>query len=181
MLSCCHFQWQEIQRPQFGADTMIVTAPEVRVPRGTLPRRELSRFVREVCETIPLKGAVSILLTTDAAMKALNQEFRRKNKPTDILSFPAENLLVGPAYAGDLAVSIETAATQAVNHGHSLLLEVQILLLHGLLHLSGHDHEQDTGQMLQREQMLRQHFGLPLGLIQRASEAALSASKVAAQ
>ncbi len=160
---------------------MIVTAPEVRVPRGMLPRRELSRFVREVCEAIPLAGETSILLTTDIAIQALNRKFRRKNKPTDVLSFPSEDVAAGSAYAGDLAISIETAARQAAEHGHSLLLEVQVLLLHGLLHLAGHDHEQDSGQMLQREQTLRQQFALPLGLIQRASEAEPLASKVAAQ
>lgn len=160
---------------------MIVTAPEVRVPRGTLPRRELGRFVRKVCEAIPLAGKTSILLTTDTAIQVLNRKFRRKNKPTDVLSFPSEDAAAGSAYAGDLAISIETAARQAAEHGHSLLLEVQVLLLHGLLHLAGHDHEQDTGQMLQREQTLRQQFALPLGLIQRANMAEPSASKVALQ
>ncbi len=156
---------------------MIVTAPEVRVPRGTLPKRELSRFVREVSKAIPLAGETSILLTTDTAIQALNRKFRRKNKPTDVLSFPSEELAQGSVYAGDLAISVETAGRQATEHGHSLLREVQVLLLHGLLHLAGHDHEQDTGQMLQREQVLRQQFALPLGLIQRAGEAAPSATK----
>jgi len=158
---------------------MIVTAPEVHVSRGTLPRRELSRFVRQVCEAIPLAGETSILLTTDTAIQALNRKFRRKNKPTDVLSFPPESSAAESAYAGDLAISLETAGKQAAAHGHSLLHEVQILLLHGLLHLAGHDHERDSGQMKQLEQALRQQFALPLGLIQRSSEFVPVLSKVA--
>ena len=149
---------------------MIAIAPGLRVPRGALPKRELGCFVREVCGAIPLKGAVSILLTTDAEMQQLNLTFRRKNKPTDVLSFPASDGVPGtPKLAGDLAISVETASREAGELGHSLLEEVQILLLHGLLHLSGLDHEQDAGQMAHREHALREQFGLPLGLIQRTT------------
>ncbi len=153
---------------------MIAIAREVRVPRGALPKRELTGFVREACAAMSLTGEVSILLTTDAAVQELNRSFRRKNKPTDVLSFPA----VGtgfpdsdePELAGDLAISVHTAARQAAEFDHSLLLEVKILLLHGLLHLAGFDHEQDAGQMARRERALRAKFDLPLGLIQRASQ-----------
>ncbi len=145
---------------------MIAIAPEVRVARGVLPRRELSRFVREAALAIPLEGDVSVLLTTDQAIKQLNHEFRGKKKATDVLSFPAG---LDGDHAGDLAVSVDTAARQAEAFGHSLLDEVRTLLLHGLLHLSGLDHERDAGQMARRERVLRERFGLPTGLIQRAS------------
>ncbi len=150
---------------------MIAIAPEVRIRRGALPKRALVQFVREACAAIPLAGVVSVLLTTDEGIRELNRQFRRKNKPTDVLSFPAarggrEGL------AGDLAVSVETAERQAGEWGHPLLIETEILLLHGLLHLAGHDHEQDAGEMHAREQALRERFGLPLGLIERATEAA---------
>ncbi len=148
---------------------MIATAPDVRVARGTLPRRELRRFVREAAAAVPVAGEVSILLTTDADIRELNLRFRRKNQPTDVLSFPAPE---GSELAGDLAISLDTAARQAREHGHTLLDEVRILLLHGLLHLAGLDHEQDSGQMQERERQLRARFGLPLGLIERAEASA---------
>ena len=148
---------------------MIAIAPDARPKRGTLPQRELRAFVAEACAAIPLRGDVSVLLTTDNEVQALNRTFRRKNKPTDVLSFPAPPEFVASGeLAGDLAVSIETAGRQADAFGHSLLLEVKILLLHGLLHLAGFDHETDEGQMARKEQTLRRRFSLPLGLIQRA-------------
>ncbi len=158
------------------ADIMVVIAAEVRAPRGALPRRELRSFVREACAAIPLAGEVSVLLTTDAAVQELNKTFRRKNKPTDVLSFPAAPLPGETQLAGDLAISIDTAARQAAEYGHTLLLEVKILLLHGLLHLAGFDHEQDTGQMRRREQKLRAQFALPAGLIHRAGQAPADSS-----
>lgn len=153
-----------------GADTMIAIDPQIAVPRGALPRRELARFLRAARESIALAGEVSVLLTTDARMRELNRSFRGKNKPTDVLSFPAFALQgSAPRLAGDVAVSLETAQRQADEHGHSLAEEVRILLLHGLLHLAGFDHEQDTGQMEHRERELRRQFALPQGLIQRAA------------
>ena len=157
--------------PQVGALIMIAIDPDLQVSRGALPKRELGSFVREVCAAIPLAGEVSVLLGTDAAIQELNRSFRRKDKPTDVLSFPAADAGFPQGagmLAGDLAVSIDTAKRQAEEFGHSLLLEVKILLLHGLLHLAGFDHEQDTGRMARRERALRRKFALPAGLIQRA-------------
>ena len=150
---------------------MIAIAPEIRIPRGALPRRELRSFVRDACAAIPLAGEVSILLTTDEAIQQLNRQYRRKNKPTDVLSFPAAATGLPPEalLAGDLAISVDTAARQAEEFGHSFLLEVKVLLLHGLLHLAGFDHEQDAGDMQSLESQLRTQFELPLGLIQRAA------------
>ncbi|RRA47776.1 rRNA maturation RNase YbeY [Acidipila sp. EB88] len=147
---------------------MIAIDPDLVVPRGALPKRALEQFVREVCAAIPLHGEVSILFATDAAVQELNRSFRRKNKPTDVLSFPATPIPGLPdTLAGDLAVSIDTARRQAEAFAHPLLVEVKILLLHGLLHLAGFDHEQDSGRMARRERLLRTRFELPLGLIQR--------------
>ncbi len=156
---------------------MIAIAAEVRVPRGSLPKRELAVFVREACAAIALQGEVSILLTTDAAVQELNRGFRRQNKPTDVLSFPADSGFPGAReLAGDLAISIDTAARQAGQFGHTLLLEVKVLLLHGLLHLAGYDHEQDSGRMARRERTLRARLGLPPGLIQRSIRLSVSAT-----
>jgi probable rRNA maturation factor len=71
--------------------------------------------------------------------------------------------------AGDLAVSVPTALRQAIEQGHSLSTEIKVLILHGLLHLAGCDHEDDEGQMARREGRLRERLGLPQGLIERAA------------
>jgi probable rRNA maturation factor len=86
-----------------------------------------------------------------------------------LLSFPAAEDLRG-THAGDLAVSLETAARQAGEHGHTLADEVRVLLLHGLLHLAGMDHETDQGEMAAREDALRAKLRLKRGLIARVSD-----------
>jgi len=118
-----------------------------------------------------LRGQVTILLTTDAAIRRLNRRFRGKNKATDVLSFPAGGPTAGEI-AGDLAISVPTALRQAEEHGHALAVEVKILILHGLLHLAGYDHEVDEGQMARRERLLRTRLKLKQGLIERASASA---------
>jgi probable rRNA maturation factor len=136
--------------------------------------RTLERFFALAQTTVRLKGQVSVLLTTDPAIRRLNRQFRGKNKATDVLSFPSEGAFPGlPAsqqMAGDLAISIPTALKQAIGQGHSLSTEVKVLLLHGLLHLAGYDHETDTGQMARRERLLRAKLGLPQGLIERVAK-----------
>ena len=122
-----------------------------------------------------------VLLTDDATLKRLNRTFRGQNKATDVLSFPAGATTVffgdpeGPGLAGDLAISLETAARQAARFGHSLRDEVRVLLLHGTLHLAGFDHEKDAGEMAAREAELRQKLGLPTSLIARVSATAAKA------
>ena len=76
--------------------------------------------------------------------------------------------------AGDLAISVETARRQAAEQGHALTCELKVLILHGLLHLAGHDHETDAGEMQRRERSLRARLGLPLGLIERSASPTLS-------
>jgi len=119
-----------------------------------------------------LQGAVNILLTSSAEMKSLNRRFRGKDKPTDVLAFPAEPNLrknTPKPLAGELAISTEIASHNARKLGHSPAEEVKILVLHGLLHLRGYDHECDNGQMAKREQQLRAKLHLPLGLIERTN------------
>lgn len=127
----------------------------------------LSRFVRAAQAAAGLVGELSVLLADDRVLRRLNREFRGKNQATDVLSFPAAPELAG-VHAGDLAVSLETAARQAEEHGHSLRDELRILLLHGVLHLAGMDHETDAGEMGAREVALRRKLRLPIGLIARA-------------
>lgn len=108
---------------------------------------------------------MTVLLADDARLKELNSSFRHKNKPTDVLSFPAFDNEEG--MAGDLAISLETAQRQADEHGHTLEDEVRILILHGVLHLAGYDHEVDKGEMHALEAELRETLKLPVGLIER--------------
>jgi probable rRNA maturation factor len=131
-----------------------------------LSRAGLSGFLRRAQEAVGLEGEVEVLLAGDRTLRRLNREFRGKNKATDVLSFPAMAEMAG-VFAGDLAVSLETAQRQAAEHGHSLRDEVRVLLLHGLLHLSGMDHEVDGGEMAEREGLLRKELRLPSGLIAR--------------
>jgi probable rRNA maturation factor len=119
-------------------------------------------------QAVRLRGEVTVLLTTDAGIRRLNRKFRGIDKSTDVLSFPSSSELAGPD-AGDLAISVSTAARQAHEHGHALSIEVKVLILHGLLHLRGYDHESDSGQMARRERVLRGRLGLPAGLIERVS------------
>ena len=113
---------------------------------------------------------MTVLLTTDATIRDLNRRFRGKDEATDVLSFPSTNPAAGPEkIAGDVAISVETARKQATEHGHALGVELRVLILHGLLHLAGYDHETDAGKMERRERQLRAKLGLPQGLIERVS------------
>lgn len=139
---------------------------------ATLSKPALSRFANSARRAIGLAGEVDILLSTDAELKRLNRTFRGKNKPTDVLSFPAPAELAGQ-HAGDLAISLETASRQAAAYGHPLADEIRILILHGLLHLSGMDHEADNGEMATREAALRHALHLPATLIERTGKPAV--------
>lgn len=131
-----------------------------------LSRSGLSRFLRTAREAVGVPGEVDVLLASDRRLRQLNREFRGKDKATDVLSFPAAEE-VAEEHAGDLAISLDTAARQAREHGHTLRDEVRVLLLHGLLHLNGMDHETDRGEMAEREAELRRKLRLPSGLIAR--------------
>jgi len=138
----------------------------------------LRAFLMRAQKAVPLAGQVSAVLVSDPAIKRLNRDFRAQNHATDVLSFPAAeipgnklNFQAQHRVAGDLAISIDTAARQAKRFGHPLTVELKVLLLHGLLHLAGHDHEIDHGEMRQREEQLRRRFRLPTALIARTLDA----------
>lgn len=109
--------------------------------------RSLARQV--VTRTLGIEGVAddaeaSVLFTDDAEMHELNRRYRDIDRPTDVLAFAAQeaDAFAGPeALLGDIVVSIETARRQAAERGHSLRREIAILLVHGALHLNGHDHE----------------------------------------
>jgi probable rRNA maturation factor len=144
-------------------------------------RQTLQRFLAEAQVAVRLRGEVSVLVTTDRRIRQLNREFRGKNQATDVLSFPADEFIRKlEGIAGDLAIGIDTARKQARAQNHALTCELKVLILHGLLHLAGYDHETDSGQMARRERLLRAKLKLPLGLIERAAGASRrEATKVA--
>jgi probable rRNA maturation factor len=112
-------------------------------------------------------------ITNDAELASLNARFRRKGYPTDVLSFPYRGGAGGSAChvsLGDIAISLDRARAQAKEWGHSPEDELRILLLHGVLHLTGLDHETDDGQMRRAELRWRRKLGLPSGLIERAKQ-----------
>lgn len=140
-------------------------------PTTTTSAEALSRFATRVQRALGIAGEVNISVTSDDEMQALNRRYRKKNKPTDVLSFPSTM----PGIAGDIAVSLQIAAVNAKGLGHSLAEEVKILILHGMLHLAGFDHEIDDGEMRRRESELRAKFALPVGLIERSRAVAATA------
>ena len=128
---------------------------------------ELRRFLTRAKRLVGLKGDVTVLLADDVRVKDLNRTFRKKNKATDVLSFPAGE--GSDEIAGDLAISLDTAEKQAESFGHTLYDEVRVLTLHGLLHLAGLDHEADKGEMAEKELELRAKLELPGSLIERVT------------
>jgi len=104
------------------------------------------------------------LITNDRELQRLNREFLQKDYATDVLSFPSGDAEGG---LGDIAISAGRADAQAAQFGHSITQEIQILMLHGLLHLTGMDHESDRGQMSREERRWRKRLNLPTGLIER--------------
>jgi probable rRNA maturation factor len=115
-------------------------------------------------------GIVSVAIVSDTAMRRLNRQYRRVDRATDVLSFPAEpsgRRPGGDRVLGDLAIARGVAIRQARDHGHSVRIEMKVLALHGLLHLLGYDHEVDRGRMAKLEERLRRRAGLSSGLIGR--------------
>lgn len=127
--------------------------------------RSLGVFAAKASRAANLRGAVTVLVTTNRQMRDLNLRFRGKAYATDVLSFPSPTFVEG--FAGDLAVSLDIASRNARALGHSVADELRILVLHGILHLAGYDHESDNGEMASREAGLRRRFGLPAALIER--------------
>jgi len=137
-----------------------------RVP-GDVRRRPIERFARALEAEVAKGRAFDCLITTDAELRRLNRDFRGKDATTDVLSFPAGPRAAGSGRLGDVAISAGRARAQAREFGHSLEQEIQILMLHGVLHLVGMDHETDGGRMARAEKRWRSSLGLPVGLIER--------------
>jgi probable rRNA maturation factor len=131
-----------------------------RVPLAMEP---LEHFSERVCNELRFPpGSVTIRLVSDAAIARLNRTFRHKQGPTDVLSFPADGAkrARNANYAGDIAISPETARRNARRMDRALLSEIRLLILHGMLHLAGFDHETDHGEMDRVERRLRRRLGV---------------------
>lgn len=142
----------------------------VRVPRRLTPAatRSLLRFAREVSAGIAKGRAFTCEVAGDRRLRTLNRDYLGHDYATDVLSFPSG----GGAYLGDVAISIDRAQAQAREFGHSVVDEIRILMLHGVLHLTGYDHEADGGKMARAERKWRTAFSLPTSLIERTAEEA---------
>ena len=121
-------------------------------------------FAERALKVVPAGGAgATVAFVSDRAMRDLNRRWRGKRGTTDVLSFPAgqEEFEKGEGLSlGDVVVSVEQAARQAAEHGLDFEGEVRQLILHGLLHLCGYDHERDGGEMNALELKLRRRLGI---------------------
>ncbi len=138
-----------------------------------LNEASLNRFLLRARRAARLRGTVNVLVTGNNAIRALNLRFRGKNKATDVLSFPPDSAAVrGSArLAGEVAISADIALQNSLRLGHSAADEIKVLVLHGILHLAGMDHERDNGQMARKEASLRRALKLPSTLTERAQPA----------
>jgi probable rRNA maturation factor len=134
-----------------------------------LDRRSLERFARTLRSEIAGGAGFTCLITGDSQLRRLNRDFLGKDYPTDVLSFPARQMgqALPPDDLGEIAISAARARAQAARFGHSLENEIRILMLHGLLHLLGMDHETDRGQMARAESRWRRRLALPASVIER--------------
>jgi probable rRNA maturation factor len=130
---------------------------------------QLQRFIHRAQKLAEVSGEVDVLISGNKRLQELNQRFRHKNKPTDVLSFPRP-------LGGDIAISVDIAAENAARYGHDVAEELKILVLHGMLHLAGYDHESDNGRMARAEARLRAQLKLPASLIDRAHSGAENSS-----
>ena len=120
----------------------------------------LARLHREVAG----RKEFAVVVSCDAALRRANRQFRGKSSAADVLSFPDGE----DGRLGDILISAARARRQAADYGHSVEQELKVLVLHGLLHLMGYDHETDGGRMRGAEQRWRKKLGLPTGLVERA-------------
>ena len=155
-----------------------------------IARKELNLFLERIRRELRLEHAeISVALVSDAEMSRLNKAYRNKIGPTDVLSFPSRrsfscsgnsplatrlpagqaghsftlrkrSAVEGPLLLGDIAIAPATARRYARRNGRTLANELRVLLLHGVLHLLGYDHEKDQGQMNRVERKLRRRLGL---------------------
>ena len=116
---------------------------------------EIEKILQRAAASLNVRGELALVFGGDALLRRLNRDYRFKDKPTDVLSFESQGEDMG---LGDVIISVETARANAVRLGRSLDRELEILALHGLLHVLGYDHETDDGEMEALEKKLRARF-----------------------
>jgi probable rRNA maturation factor len=129
-----------------------------------LRRRQARAFAKRLETELTHGRPFTCLITNDLELRRLNRDFRKIDQATDVLSFWSKQNL---GFLGDIAISFEHARHQAAEYGHPVSQEIEILMLHGVLHLLGMDHENDGGKMARVENKWRAALGLPRGLIAR--------------
>jgi probable rRNA maturation factor len=129
-----------------------------------IDRRGIRAFAELTGAKVAEGRPFTCLITSDEALRKLNREFLGRDYATDVLSFP--NGAMSPDL-GEIAISAERADEQGREFGHSVTDEIRVLMLHGILHLIGFDHERDSGEMTRAEQKWRRELGLPETLISR--------------
>lgn len=138
-----------------------MTAEVALAGAGRFPRlnaRALGGWLEKLVEELaPAADSVGVRFAGDRTVRRLNRDFRDKDKATDVLSFPGEESPEG-RHLGDIVISIPTAERQAEERGATLEDEVKLLLLHGVLHCLGYDHETDRGEMERLERRLRRRW-----------------------
>lgn len=150
-----------------GEPALLFKAVPVELRPDTKDKRALKAFASELANQIGQGRAFSCLITGDPQLRKLNREFLGHDYATDVLSFPSGDA----SELGDLAISAQRAQSQAEEFGHSLFDELRILMLHGVLHLAGFDHENDGGEMKRAERKWRETFDLPNTLTGRMAGA----------
>lgn len=152
--------------PMSPSDTTVLFRA---IPLSLKFNKDEKRVIQEFATALSVEVAggrsFECLVTNDRELRRLNSVFLQHDYATDVLSFPASSTSY---ILGELAVSVQRAEAQAQEFGHTRLDEVQILILHGLLHLTGLDHETDRGKMARAERKWRSKYGLPPTLIARA-------------
>ena len=123
--------------------------------RRRVPAARLRRVIQDAGRALRVSGEVALVLTNDAPVRRLNARYRHQDKPTDVLSFPGPG---GEGGLGDIVISLDTAARNAPRFGRTLSQELQVLTLHGFLHVLGYDHETDDGTMDRLEARLRRRL-----------------------
>jgi probable rRNA maturation factor len=144
-----------------GSSTLLLFRRKLAA--GTAQR--LRTFAKRLRTEVTGGRGFLCLITSDDDLRRLNRQFLNKDRATDVLSFPSAE---PDGSLGEMAISVERAEEQAIEFGHTLEDEIEVLMLHGVLHLTGMDHERDAGRMRRAETRWRKALGLPSGLIERA-------------
>jgi probable rRNA maturation factor len=134
---------------------------------ATLDRTSLDAFAEVLRDRVARRRDFHCLITNNAELQSLNAQFRGQDHPTDVLSFPSDEAASDKTFLGDIAISMQRARAQAREWRHAPEDEIRILMLHGVLHLLGMDHEADSGEMKRTEIRWRRKLGLPVSLIER--------------